>query len=66
MKIVYEDDISPAIRPDIKSVIKKTIKNPCSCGCDEVYVCVQEDKRVDVKCYDCGHSYFELEIEVEE
>lgn len=66
MKIIYDNDISAIIRPDIKSVIKNAVKAPCPCGCDEIYVSVQEDKRVDVKCYDCGRSYFELEIQVDE
>ena len=66
VKIIYDNDISAVIRPDIKKVIKQAIKNQCPCGCDEIYVSVQEDKRIDVKCYDCGQSYLELEIQVDE
>lgn len=66
MKIVYDTDIATTLYPSIKKVIKESIKNPCSCGCDEIYVSLQEENRIDVKCYDCGTSFFELEVEVNE
>jgi hypothetical protein len=65
VKIVYDNDIDVQIRPEIKSVIKKTVKKPCECECDEIYVSLQDNKRIDVKCYDCGRSYFEIEIEID-
>ncbi len=66
MKIAYDTDIPTTLYPSIKKVIKESIKTPCSCGCDEIYVSLQEENRIDVKCYDCGTSFFELEVEVNE
>ena len=66
MKIVYDPDISATLYSSIKEVIKESIVAPCSCGCDEVYVSLQEENKIDVKCYDCGTSFFELEVEVNE
>lgn len=66
MKIIYDPDIPTPLRSSIKEVIKESIKHPCSCGCDEIYVSLQNEDRIDVKCYDCGSSFFELEVEVNE
>jgi hypothetical protein len=66
VKIEYDPDIPIAVRPSIKEEIKKEIIGPCACGCDEVYVSLGPKNIIDVKCYDCGTSFFELEIEVEE
>lgn len=66
MKIIYDPDISPTLRSSIKEVIKESINAPCSCGCDEIYVSLRDENRIDVKCYDCGTSFFELEVEVNE
>ncbi|PXF57771.1 MAG: hypothetical protein C4B58_08750 [Deltaproteobacteria bacterium] len=66
MKIVYDPDISTTLYSSIKEVIKESIQAPCSCGCDEIYVSLQEENKIDVKCYDCGTSFFELEVEIDE
>ncbi len=66
MKITFDPDISADIRPSIEEVIKESITAPCSCGSDEIYVSLQANNNIDVKCFDCGTSFFELEIEVEE
>jgi hypothetical protein len=66
VKIVYDPDIPATLYSSIKEVIKESIVAPCSCGCDEVYVSLQEENKIDVKCYDCGTSFFELEVEVNE
>ncbi|RKX60000.1 MAG: hypothetical protein DRP37_05805 [Thermodesulfobacteriota bacterium] len=66
MKIVYDPDISATLYSSIKEVIKESIEAPCSCGCDEIYVSLQEENKIDVKCYDCGTSFFELEVEIDE
>ena len=66
VKIIYDPDIPATLRSSIKDVIKESIDAPCSCGCDEIYVSLQERNRIDVKCYDCGTSFFELEVEVNE
>ncbi|MDA8162420.1 MAG: hypothetical protein M0022_05880 [Desulfobacteraceae bacterium] len=65
MKIEYDPDIPMAARPSIKEIIKESISAPCSCGCDEIYVSLSSANTIDVKCYDCGTSFFELEIEEE-
>ncbi len=66
MKIIFDPDIPENIRPSIQEVIEDALDAPCECGCNEIYVSLQEENNIDVKCYDCGTSYFELEIEIEE
>lgn len=67
MKIEYDPDIPVSIRPNIKEVIKESVVAPCAvCGCDEIYVSLGLKGHLDVKCYDCGNSFFELELEVDE
>ena len=66
MKTVYDADIPAALQPSIQQVVDDSIDAPCLCGCDEIYVSLQEEDRIDVKCYDCGTSFFELEIEVDQ
>ncbi len=66
MKITYDEDIARVVRPSVEEVILESIDGPCECGCDEIYVSLQAPGNIDVKCYDCGSSFFELEIEEEE
>ncbi|MGB9712509.1 MAG: hypothetical protein ACP5J5_01045 [Dissulfurimicrobium sp.] len=66
MKIEYDPDIPIAARPSIDQIINESVAGPCECGCDEIYVSLGSKNIIDVKCYDCGKSFFELEIEVEE
>jgi len=66
VNIVYDSDLSDELKPSVEEVIKESITEPCSCGCDEIYVSIQDGNKIDVKCYDCGTSYFELEVEIEE
>ncbi len=66
MKIVYDPDIPAPIRPSIEQVIEESELSSCSCGCDEIYVSLQSENTIDVKCYDCGISFFELEVEFDE
>ncbi|NIA08892.1 MAG: hypothetical protein GWP10_03785 [Nitrospiraceae bacterium] len=65
MKIVYDPDIPATLQPSIQKIIKESVTAPCPCGCEEIYVSLQNDK-LDIKCYDCGTSFFELEVEVGE
>ncbi len=66
MKIEYDPDIPASLRPAIKDVIRDSKVKPCEeCGCEEIYVSLQSDNMLDVKCYDCGVSFFELEMEIE-
>jgi len=65
VKIFFDPDIPAEIQEDIKKIIEEQIEGPCpACGCDEIYVS-RMDNTLDVKCYDCGESFFELEIEAE-
>ncbi len=63
VKIIFDPDIPVNLKPYIKQAIEEAIEEPCECGCDEVYASMQSENNIDVKCYDCGTSYFELEIE---
>ena len=63
VKIIFDPDIPKNLIPYIKQAIEEAIEEPCECGCDEVYASMQSENNIDVKCYDCGTSYFELEIE---
>jgi len=66
VKIVYDPDIPPSIRPSIQHEIKNSVHNQCECGCDEIYVYFSSKDIIDVKCYDCGHSFFELKLEIDD
>ncbi len=67
MKIFFDPDIPAEVHDQIKEIIKQQITDGrCkSCGCKEIYVSLI-DNTLDVKCYDCGESFFEMEIEAEE
>jgi phage FluMu protein Com len=66
MKIEYDPDIPTKARPTIKGVIKEANIRTCRCGCDELYVSLSGKGRLDIKCYDCGTSFLEIEFEEEE
>jgi len=66
VKITFDKDISKELRPQLEEVIVDAIDGKCSCGSDEIYVAITAGNNIDVKCYDCGESYFELELEIEE
>lgn len=66
MKIFFDPDIPAEIHDQIKQIVEEQVQGPCSaCGCDEIYVSLLNNV-LDVKCYDCGESFFEMEIETEE
>lgn len=66
MKIFFDPDIPADIQEEIQKVVVEQIDSPCSqCGCDEIYISLLGNT-LDVKCYDCGESFFELEVEIEE
>ena len=66
MKIIFDSDIPVEIQPQIEQVIRDSIQGKCECGCDEIYISLTHEDMIDVKCYDCGTSFFELEIEIED
>jgi hypothetical protein len=66
VKIFFDPDIPAEIHDQIKQIVEEQIQGPCSaCGCDEIYVSLLNNV-LDVKCYDCGESFFEMEIEEEQ
>ncbi len=66
LKITYDPDLPMSYRPLVKQEIKDSDITECECGSDEIYVSLVDSKTIDVKCYDCGNSFFELEVEIEE
>ena len=66
MKITFDPDIPADIQPQIEELIKDSVEGKCSCGSNEIYVSIIDNKLIDVKCYDCGSSFFEAEIDIEE
>jgi len=66
VKISFDPDIPAEIQPQIEQVIKDSIEGKCTCGSDEIYVSRPREDMIDVKCYDCGTSFFELEIAIED
>ena len=64
MKITFDPDIPTDIQPQIEELVKESIDDKCHCGSDEIYVSIIENKFLDIKCYDCGNSYFEVEIDI--
>jgi len=66
VKVIFDPDIPEDIKEDILSAIKEeNIGEICKfCGADTLYV-AQLENILDVKCYECGHSYLEIEIEEE-
>ena len=66
MKIVFDPEVPEELREEIRNVVEGgEIEAPCpECGAEEIYVALL-DKILDVKCYDCGHSFAEIELEEE-
>ena len=67
MNVIFDPDIPEEIKEDILEAIKEeNIGEACKiCGCDTLYVALLEGS-LDIKCYECGYSYLEIEIEEEE
>ncbi len=66
MKITFDPDIPVDIQPQLEQLVRDSVHEKCSCGSDEIYVSIIDNKIIDIKCYDCGHSFFEVEIDIEE
>ncbi len=66
MKVIFDPDIPEDLKEDILNSIKEeNIGEICKyCGADTLYV-AHLGKILDVKCYECGHSYLEIEMEEE-
>lgn len=67
MKVIFDPDIPDDFKEDIKKAIEEeNIGELCKlCGADTLYVAMLEGV-LDVKCYECGHSYLEIEFSEEE
>lgn len=67
MKVVFDPDIPEDIKEEILQTLEEEqIKAPCKeCGSETIYVALI-DNTLDVKCYECGFSYLEIELSEEE
>ncbi|QER41565.1 hypothetical protein F1847_01960 [Thermodesulfobacterium sp. TA1] len=63
MKVIFDPDIPEDFKEDIiKAIEEENIADLCKvCGGDTLYVAFLEGV-LDVKCYECGHSYIEIEL----
>ncbi len=66
MKITFDPDIPVDVQPQLEQLVRDSVHEKCSCGSDEIYVSIIDNKIIDIKCYDCGLSFFEVEIDIEE
>lgn len=66
MKVIFDPDIPEDIKEDLlKTIEEEQIKEPCKvCGADTIYIALI-DNVLDVKCYECGYSYMEIELSEE-
>jgi len=66
MKILFDPDISDDLKEEIiKTIQEEKIEEICKkCGGDTLYVALI-DNVLDVKCYECGYSYLEIELSEE-
>lgn len=67
MKVIFDPDISEELKEEILNIIKEeNIEGVCKvCNSNTLYVALI-GKMLDIKCYECGYSYLEVEIEEEE
>ncbi len=67
MKIVFDPDIAEEVREELLKTLKEqNFEEICRvCGANTVYVALI-DNTLDVKCYECGHSFIEIELAEEE
>lgn len=66
MRIIFDPDIPEDIKEDLKkTIIDENIGERCKlCGGDTLYVALI-DNLLDVKCYECGYSFMEIELSEE-
>ncbi|RUM89772.1 MAG: hypothetical protein DSZ24_00450 [Thermodesulfatator sp.] len=67
MKIIFDPEVPENLKEDIRSLVQEAdIEEKCpECGAKEIYIALL-GKILDVKCYECGHSFLEIEMETEE
>lgn len=66
MKVIFDPDITEDLKKELLQAIEEEkIGDLCKvCGADTLYVALL-DKTIDVKCYECGFSYLEIELSEE-
>ncbi|MCS7200349.1 MAG: hypothetical protein N2327_03170 [Caldimicrobium sp.] len=66
MRIIFDPDIPEDIKEDLqRTIIDENIGESCKiCGGDTLYVALI-DNLLDVKCYECGYSFMEIELSEE-
>ncbi|MFN3504973.1 MAG: hypothetical protein ACK4Y7_02020 [Caldimicrobium sp.] len=66
MKVIFDPDITEDLKKELLQAIEEEkIEDLCKlCGADTLYVALL-DKTIDVKCYECGFSYLEIELSEE-
>jgi len=66
MKIIFDPDIPEDLKEDlVKTIEEEKIGEICKqCGADTLYVALINNV-LDVKCYECGYSYLEIELSEE-
>ncbi|QJA06132.1 hypothetical protein FVE67_04670 [Thermosulfurimonas marina] len=67
MKIIFDPEVTEELKEEIRSLVEEAeIDKKCpECGAQEIYVALL-GRILDVKCYECGHSFLEIEMETEE
>lgn len=66
MKVIFDPDIPEDLKEDLqKTIEEENIGDACkACGGDTIYVALI-DNILDVKCYECGYSFLEIELSEE-
>ncbi len=68
MKVIFDPDIPEDFKDELSEEIKnleKELQGKCpECGSDTIYVALI-DNVIDIKCYECGYSFMEIELEEE-
>ena len=65
MQVIFDPDIPEDLREEILKAIEEEKIELCKeCGSNVVYV-AKIDNTLDVKCYECGASFFDIELSEE-
>ncbi len=66
MNVLFDPDIPEDLKEELlKAIEEEKIGEICKiCGANTLYVAII-DKIIDVKCYECGYSYLEIELSEE-
>jgi DNA-directed RNA polymerase subunit RPC12/RpoP len=65
MQVIFDPDIPEDLKEDILKAIEEEKIELCKeCGSNVIYVAMI-DNTLDVKCYECGASFFDIEFSEE-